>query len=203
MDKKSEFPEEKVENTEFQDKPKSDAADENIFKSEEVGKVFHSSGSSKIYVGQPGSGKKIPFLLGVLIIILILGALFYFLKIRPGTKIQPASSPSTTIEFSSPLPSPTPSFERSKYTLRLLNGTKTQGLAASTSAKLKDLGYKIEKTGNATNSAFLKTLVRIKPGFKELLDNLLKDLMPDFKGSDGPELKDADNVDGEIILGLE
>lgn len=171
----------------------------------ETQKYFHPSPSSDLYAGssQPRSGRKIPFILGVAVILLILGGLFYFLKARPKAKVEPSPSPAVSLEESSPQPSPSPSFERSKYTLRVLNGTSTQGLAASTSAKLKDLGYKIEKVANATNSAFLKTVVRVKPNLEELLENLIKDLMSDLKGEKGPDLKDSDTSDGEIILGQE
>lgn len=171
---------------------------------EESRKYFHPSPSSDLYAGspQPRSGRKIPFILGIAVIILILGGLFYFLKARPVAKVEPSPSPAVSLEGPSPQPSPSPSFDRAKYTLRVLNGTSTQGLAASTSAKLKDLGYKIEKVANATNSAFLKTVVRVKPDLEELLENLLKDLSGlDFEGEMGPELKDSDTSDGEVILG--
>ncbi len=169
-------------------------------------KYFHSSGSSEIYTGHPHSrfAKKIPILLGIAIIILILGASFYSFKAREGTKEQLSPSPGVFVEEPSSTPSPTPGFDRANYTLRVLNGTKREGLAASTSAKLKELGYKIERTGNATNSAFLKTIVRAKSDLEELLENLLGDLSTlDFEGEEGPELKENDTSDGEIILGAE
>lgn len=169
-------------------------------------KYFHSSGSSEIYAGKSrsSSGKKIPVLLGIAIIILVGGASIYFLRARPAGEAKPTSIPVSESPLLGPesTSSPQPSFDRSKYTLRVLNGTKLNGLAASASSKLKDLGYKIERTGNATNSAFLKTVVRVKPDLEELLENLLKDLSTlDFKGEEGPELKDSDSSDGEVILG--
>lgn len=162
--------------------------------------------SSQIYAGHPRSrsGKKIPSLLGIGIIILVL-LISLFLFRGSGEKVEPSPTPlplSETEPTSSPLPEA--SFDRSDYKLRVLNGTTTSGLAASTSAKLKDLGYKIEKVANATNSAFLKTEVRVKPDLKELLENLLKDLSAiEFEGEEGPQLKDSDTSDGEVILGAE
>lgn len=183
---------------------------EDVVSESDSNKYFHSS-------VQPyqRSSRKIPFLLGIAAILLILGGAFYFLKVRPGTQ-EPSPSPksiSPSLE-ESPSPSPQPSFDRSKYTLRILNGTATQGLAASTSAKLKDLGYRIERTANASNSAFLKTVVRVKPrsvdmnvvkpGLEELLEKMLADLSSiDFKGEEGPQLKDSDTADGEVIIGSE
>lgn len=187
--------------------------DERTDENPQVESTSSAEVSSQIYAGapHPRSRKKIPVLLGIGIIIVILGGLFYAFRGAGETKVKPSPSPAAFFEEPSPQPSPTPSFDRSKNTLRVLNGTKTQGLAASTSAKLKDLGYKIEKTANATNSAFLKTVVRVKPdldpdsiGVEELLRNLLKDLSGlDFEGEEGPELKESDTSDGEVILGAE
>lgn len=190
-------------------KEEEESESQGVKESEESREYFHSSSTSDLYAGSPHSRsvKKIPFLLGIVIIILILGGLFYFLKARPQAKVEPSPSPVSSLEEPTSQPSPSPSFDRSKYTLRILNGTKTQGFAASTSAKLKDLGYKIEKTTNATNSAFLKTVVRVKSDlvksdFEELLENLLRDLSGlDLKGEAGSELKDSDTSDGEVILG--
>lgn len=170
-------------------------------------KYFHSSGSSEIYASQPHSrsAKKIPIFLGIAIIILVLGASLYFLRARPENQSEATPSPtfeSTPNQELTLSPQPATSFERSKLSLRVLNGTKLNGLAASTSAKLKDLGYKIERTGNATNSAFLKTIVRVKPDLDKLLENLLQDLSAlDFEGEEGPQLNKDDTSDGEIILG--
>ncbi|MEK7617386.1 MAG: LytR C-terminal domain-containing protein [Patescibacteria group bacterium] len=212
MDKKDENTEEK-DLKEQSKKEKADAVGTNDSKDsgeelepeseEQPKKYFHPSPSSDLYAGSHSrSGKKMPFLLGIAIIILILGGLFYFLKARPKASVEPSPSSATIAEESTPQPSPTPEFDRSKYTLRVLNGTSTQGLAASTSAKLKDLGYNIERTVNATNSAFLKTIIRVKPNLEELLENLLKDLAGiDIEGEEGPELKDSDTSGGEVILG--
>ena len=168
-------------------------------------KFFHSSQASDLYATTPtsSSGKKRFLIMGIVGLV-IAGAIFYFLKDKFGgqTKVSPSPAAVSPIIKESPSPSPEVSFERSKYTIRVLNGTKLTGMAASTSAKLKDLGYKIERTGNATDSAFLKTVVRVKPDLEELLANLLKDLSAlDFKGEEGLQLKDSDTSDGEVILG--
>lgn len=207
MDKSGE---EELESKKEPEEPKETEASEVTEEGSAAPKYLHSS-PSQIFAGPKRSGKKIPFLLGIAVIVLILGGLFYFLRARTETEVEPSPSPVTFIEEPTSLPSPSPGFDRSTYTLRVLNGTKTQALAASTSAKLKDLGYKIERTGNATNSAFLKTFVRVKPnldpdsiGVEDLLENLLKDLSGlDFEGEEGPELKESDSADGEVILGAE
>lgn len=150
-----------------------------------------------------GASKPLLLLLG-LIVLLAIGATGYLLKDK-FTKPEPTPTPTPVLE--TPVeeqPTPTPAFDRSKFTLRILNGTKTSGLAASVSAKLKDLGYSVDKTGNATNSAFTKTALRIKKGSSAgLIEQLIKDLNPDYIAQESENLKDSDTVDAEIILGVE
>ena len=91
--------------------------------------------------------------------------------------------------------------DRSAYTIRVLNGTGKSGLAAKIAGQLKDLGYKTEKVGNATNSAFKQTVVRVKSGEDALLEQLVKDLSGDFEADGQASLKSSESVDAEIILG--
>lgn len=152
-----------------------------------------------------------------LIILLLIGAAViggtvYFLKnqFNSGFALPflskasptPNSTPVTSIQIPTPLPTPTPlAIDRSNYKVRILNGTGKTGLAASVSAKLKDLGYKVERTGNATNSAFLKTVVRVKENQASLSGQLVNDLFPDYAADISVSLKASDPSDGEIILG--
>lgn len=156
--------------------------------------------------GTQNGGSLVKWVVLVVVILLSLGGAIYFLRSRGDVaeSVPPISSFTETEVISTPPPSPTPSstpasFDRSKYTLRILNGTETSGLAASVSAKLKELGYKIEKTGNASNSA--QTKVSVKPSLSELLSTLIKDLSSDFKAVEGQTLKTNDPADAEIILG--
>lgn len=152
------------------------------------------------YNGKKGDSKALLLILG-LIVLVVIGMVAFFLRdriIKPSGESQPSPSPIVQ-EF--PSPSPSPEFDRSKYTLRILNGTKTSGLAASVSAKLKELGYNIDKTGNASGSAIPRTLVKVKAATSELLEQLIRDLSPDYDGSASAELKDSDTVDGEITIG--
>ena len=155
--------------------------------------------SSSMEMNKKGDSKALLLILG-LIVLVVIGVTGFLLREKFTKSSQPSPSPLTEAA-TSPTPTPSPAFDRSKYTLRVLNGTKTGGLAASVSAKLKDLGYQIDKTGNATNSAFAVTLVRIKGSASDLLDQLIKDLAPDYSASAGASLKDSDNVDAEVIIG--
>jgi hypothetical protein len=158
---------------------------------------------SGVYTSRGGGGKKGSLLALVLIALLVIGGSIYLLKSRLN---KTAASPEPTLttvteELSTPTPTPTPSLDRSKYKIRVLNGTSTSGLAASVSGKLKDLGYQIDRTGNATNSAFTKTVIQAKSGLAELIEALIADLAPSYSASAGGTLKDADAADAEVIIG--
>lgn len=164
-----------------------------------VNKFFGAPGNGNVPQDNSSVSKALLILVGVVILLLI-GTSIYLLRNKfTGSKEEEKP---TTIEISSPSPYPTPQFDRSKFTLRILNGTKTSGLAASVSAKLKNLGYKTSKEGNATSSAFKRTEVRVKETSQGLLEQLIKDLMPDYDATTGANLKDIDEVDGEVILGV-
>lgn len=160
--------------------------------------------TSGVYEKDKGGASKILMLIIMVAVLVLLGFLGFLLKDK-FTKTEEALSPTPTPAgfFEEPIITPTPEvLDRSKYTLRILNGTKTSGLAASVSGKLKDLGYIIDKTGNATNSAFPQTLVRAKGDIADLIKQLTSDLSPNFEAEEGVGLEDSDTVDVEIILGI-
>ena len=201
--------EEEVHEEKPEDEPESKSEEQDEVKenmeseveNEQPKRFFHANSSQpEIYAGasKGGSRKKL-YLVLIVLALLALGAFFY--SVRSGSKDTKLSPTPVPVVQSTPKPTPALEFERSEYTLRVLNGTQTQGLAASVSAKLKELGYQIERVGNATNSAFEKTVVRVKPQSDILLETLLKDLTSDYSGEEGPELKDSEPSDAEIILG--
>lgn len=164
--------------------------------------VYSSSGS-----GRATGSNKLHILILIVIGIVVIGATVYLLR---GTfKLGSSGSNATPQVSSSPTPTPTPTptpiaIDRSKFKIRVLNGSGKSGLAASVSSKLKDLGYQIERTGNATNSAFEVTQVRAKDSAVDLIAQLILDLAPDFKAaSSSSSLKSSDTSDGEVILGLQ
>ena len=171
-------------------------------KQEEITKL----GETKVDNFQPKSHKSNSKPLILLVVIVIIGLVVFSLNLLRGKFLGGSSeSPSPSQEVlqptTSPSPSPTSLFDRSKYSLRVLNGTSKSGLAASVSAKLKDLGYTVDKIANATGSAYERTEVRVKDRQRVFLDQLVKDLSPDYDASAGANLKEDDTVDGEVILG--
>jgi hypothetical protein len=167
-------------------------------------------GQSPLYANRdaspkPKKSRKLYFILLLLIGLLVIGGAVLVLKHKiqlPFLAAKPTPTPEETVVEASPSPSPTPeAIDRTKYKIRILNGTAKAGFAASTAAQLKELGYQTEKTGNATNSAFARTTIQVKKDTDGLLDQLVTDLSKDFDATGTPTLKSSDTVDGEVILG--
>lgn len=154
----------------------------------------------------PKRANKFHLLVLVIIGVAVIGFTVYILKGGFGQismTSQPSPSPSAQ-ESASPTPTPTPEPDRAQYKIRVLNGTSTSGLAGTVSDKLKELGYEIEKKGNAPNQNFKKTEIKTKASAAGLSELLLKDLSSDYPdASNSGELKDTDAADAEVILGEE
>lgn len=153
-----------------------------------------------------GGASKMHLLILVLIGISVIGATVYLLKnqfgdLAPGGAQQTPMPSSTTVAEQTPLPTPTPqALNRADFKIRVLNGTSKTGLAGTVSNELKSLGYQIDKTGNATNSAFPQTVVRTKDN-SALSQQLIVDLSPDYTAVASTPLKSSDSYDAEVILG--
>ncbi len=168
---------------------------------------YNSPFSDRSYSPHRGRGNKFHVIILILIGLAVVGVTVFLLKggsIRrhlPAIFSQPTPTPTATpMPTVAPTPSPEP-VDRSKFKLRVLNGTGKTGLAGTVTSKLKGLGYQIDKTGNATNSAFTRTSIQVKSANKNLLDQIIKDLTPDYDATGSPTLQDSDPNDGEVILG--
>lgn len=137
----------------------------------------------------------------ILIGVAVIGGTVYLLKYQFGGVSGPAATPEPSPIVSEPTPEPTPAFDRSKFKIRVLNGTTTSGLAKTVSEKLKELGYQIDKTGNAPKQDAKQTIINVKTSAVGLAEELIKDLSSDYQASVSGELKDSDNADAEVIIG--
>lgn len=185
-------------------KPKSFNMDTEEDDLKSVPPISSNINRSNLYTNRrPKNRKGLNTLLLLVIALLVIGGSIYLLKGKfSGQKGGPSyNNPVVSSSTPEPTPIPTPVFDRSVFTVRVLNGTTKSGLAASVSAKLKSLGYQTDKTGNATNSAFLRSVVRVKDNDASLSAQLVKDLSPDFSADTSTPLKSADNADAEVILG--
>ncbi len=137
----------------------------------------------------------------------VIGATVYFLKYQFNEPAKPTPSPeiSTPTPVATPTPTPVPTIsDRSAFTVRVLNGTSKTGLAGTILTKLKDAGFKTDRSGNATNSAFEQTIIRVKEGSQStaLVETVTKDLGAEFSPISETTLKSNDKADVEVILGL-
>ncbi len=160
-----------------------------------------------------GSSSKLWLLLPVVVLLAAVGGAYMY-KDQLMTRLSgvgflasapspsPSAIPTPSVE-PSPTVAPVPAIDRSKYTLRVLNGTTKSGAAGTLADQLKGKGWQIERTGNATNSATPQTLVRVKPGMEDLLTNLIQDLAPGLKAASSSALKSTDRSDAEVVIGAE
>lgn len=150
---------------------------------------------------RPRRASKLHLLILILIGLAVIGGTVYLLKNQFSSSPTPSPAPSATSE-PSPTPSPTPeAIDRSKFKVRVLNGTTTSGLAKTVSEKLKGLGYQEDRVGNAPKQDFEVTEIKSKASATGLADQLLKDLSPDYSASISAELKETDTADAEVIIG--
>lgn len=108
----------------------------------------------------------------------------------------------TLIPTPSPTPTPTPvSADRSRFKVRVLNGTTKTGAAAALSEKLKSLGWVTSGMGNAKDQQLAQTLVRVRSATDSAAVVMAADLAPDLKASISADLKPSDKVDLEVVIG--
>lgn len=156
--------------------------------------------------GSRGSSKKTVILIIILILIIAVPAIFLRDKIAGKLGFnQPTQLTEPTVsEISSPSPTPTPSpmiSDRSQYEVTVLNGTTTSGAAKELSDKLQELGYQIDKIGNADSFDVPQTLVRVSPDNMALANTLVKDISDTYEASISADLASTATNSAEIVIG--
>jgi hypothetical protein len=149
--------------------------------------------------------------LWLLIVLIIIGALVFafFRGIGPFGQLRGGESEiaSPTPEVSSslisePSPSPQAEVDRSKPSIRVLNGSGVAGVASSVKDVLEELGWVVSSIGNADEYEFDQTQITFKEGFSEYEDALVADLSDNYSvivSSD--ELDATDSADIEVVVG--
>jgi chemotaxis protein histidine kinase CheA len=156
----------------------------------------------------PKRANKFHLLVLVLIGIGVIGFTVYILKggfgdINLGTT-EPSPSPSAAATAEpTPTPTPAPEIEKADFTVKVLNGTTTSGLAGKVRDKVKELGYETATPGNNSDTDVEQTEVRVKEGTESaaLLQSLIADLAPDYEAIAGDPLDDKAAYDAEVIVG--
>lgn len=156
----------------------------------------------------PKRANKFHLLILVAIGIAVIGFTVYILKggfgdINIGTPAPSPSPSATATPEPTPTPTPEPTVDRGEFTVKVLNGTPTTGLAGTIRDKLKELGYKTAAPGNAADSDVSQTEIRVKEGTAsaELLQRLTLDLAPTYEAKEGEKLDKKAAYDAEVIIG--
>lgn len=157
----------------------------------------------------PKRANKFHLLILVIIGIAVIGFTVYILKggfgdINLGS--APSPSPSSVAEATptpTPTPTPAPEVDRSEFTVRVLNGTTTSGLARTVSDSLEELGYETVNPGNASANDVEQTEIRVKEGSESasLFEALKADLAADYEAIQGDDLSKSASYDAEVIIG--
>ncbi len=157
----------------------------------------------------PKRANKFHLLVLVIIGIAVIGFTVYILKggfgdINLGS--VPSPSPSMVAEATptpTPTPTPAPEIDRGEFTIRVLNGTTTSGLARTVSDSLEELGYETSNPGNASANDVEQTEIRVKEGSESaaLFEALKADLASDYEAIQGDDLSKSASYDAEVIIG--
>ncbi|HVF68954.1 MAG TPA: LytR C-terminal domain-containing protein [Xanthomonadales bacterium] len=120
----------------------------------------------------------LPYFLRVMVITFILGMVFFagiYYAVTNKSKLFPATNKSTVEVTEAPAaiaPTKKP-VDLSLYTIQVLNGTNTSGVAAKVRDQLTTEGFKVGSVGNAKTDDFEKTEIAVAEKVeKEYLDKL-------------------------------
>lgn len=117
-----------------------------------------------------------------------------------GVKVEQDTTPSPT---PTPTPAPEQKLNRSEWSIEVLNGSGTSGLAKKIADQLKDLGYNVIKVGNADKQTYTESQILVKSDLKEKIDPVIADIKDVIKIASGAgELKDS-TASAQIIIGKE
>lgn len=129
------------------------------------------------------------------------------LGLNKGNQVAVTPSDSANVDtqpvVTEPTATPTPAFDRSQYSIRVLNGTNTSGAAGELSDKLKALGWQIDKIGNASSDTVKTTNIKVKSGDEALLPILAADLSLPKDTSASGTLSKSDSADAEVTIGVD
>lgn len=156
---------------------------------------------------EPKTNKKLILIivvvaLGAFALGAIAGGLFMY---RQNAAAQPKEI--TTPKNAEPTPTPVPTtapVDLTKYKIEVLNGSDTKGAAGTLKDELTKAGFNVLSAGNATSSAFIKTVLSTKKEIdKDYLAKLQEFLQKSHALSINQDLKTDAKTDILIIIGAE
>lgn len=172
-----------------------------------------SSFSNYPSYGEKNSRKShfVAFFFIILIIVIIILVGLYFLgaskkgTFNPLTPSNNAAAPTplrpTDSAGQAPTSTPTPlPLDRGDLSITVLNGSGVAGAAGDVSEVLKDLGYTVKSTGNASKFDYTGITILISEDKKAYGDLLKKDLADEAETIE-VEVDDNLKADAEVIVG--
>jgi hypothetical protein len=155
--------------------------------------------------GKKSGGKGVMVLLATLLLIAALaGGYFWYQHHKAeeatGEESTQTDQTSEITEEATPTPTPTVAVNRADWTIDVLNGTSTPGLAKKVADELKALGYNIGTVGNASGDHSTSELHVTSAD-----ETKATDILPDFKTYGATEvtadLTKAASMSAQLIIG--
>ncbi|OGK38997.1 hypothetical protein A3F34_00260 [Candidatus Roizmanbacteria bacterium RIFCSPHIGHO2_12_FULL_44_10] len=139
-------------------------------------------------------------ILVVIGLVLVFVGGWFWMKRPSGT--QPKGTTTEEI-FVSEAPEPTaePEFKKEDFTIKILNGSGTPGLAGTLQTDLETAGFTVDSTGNADSYDFKNTVIRAKSTVPAGFVSLLKEELSSYGTIDTEELADDEDTDVVIVIG--
>lgn len=143
-----------------------------------------------------------PILFVFIIVILLLVGVFLY---KNGIIINNGNSKVNVIEVSpSPviIPEPTKTLDLTKYEIEILNGGGVAGEASKQKASLEGEGFTVSSVGNADNSDYTDTIIRVKTEVdKDFIAKLKSFLSDSFTVSETESLSEESSVPVVVVIG--
>lgn len=168
----------------------------------------HSNNRTGSQIIEKSKNNKRTFLLLLILVFIVAYLMFVLNSKNTNSKQEKPKTIASKIMPTQikPLPTATPisKINREEITIQILNGTGKAGTASILSDLLRSKGYANIETGNATNSSFLKTVIRVRKTQEGLIDTIINDLKPDYKiGEKILDLENTSKYDVILIVGNE
>lgn len=200
---------------------------------EQKDEVFQAPKEFESRINRPRSNNNIKRYLVIILLIVVLGLLIFggTRFFGGANKPKPTPTPAPTIEVipteeptptqeettptkkptSTPTPKPTVNpidkttgLDRSKLSIRVLNGSGATGAAKKASDFLESLGYNVIQIGNADSSDYAQTEIQISSAQSKYLDLLKKDLSTNHTiGNTSTDKSASESADAIVIIGKE
>ncbi|OGH39240.1 MAG: hypothetical protein A2905_01680 [Candidatus Levybacteria bacterium RIFCSPLOWO2_01_FULL_36_10] len=164
---------------------------------------------SEPFIGLPQekNNKKLLIFLVITLLIVLGGGAFYVYKnvLNNKTPVKNVVQKVSPSIYKKPTLTPTATLtppQLTKYSIKVLNGSAISGEAAKVKSMLEKEGFMVSSVGNATNSAFTKTVISAKKTVSQAyLEKLKTDLSSSYLLDNTQVLPDTQTSDVVVTIG--